>query len=52
VLGLAVTVNGCYMIFLPDQFAAPIFDLVRPYLPLVGPGLITGGLALSLVSGN
>ena len=29
--------------------AAPIFDLVRPYLPLFGPGLVAGGLALLAV---
>jgi HAMP domain-containing protein len=46
VLGVALAVNGCYMLFMPDQFAAPIFDLVRPYLPLFGPGLVVGGLAL------
>src|SRR5204863_5002054 len=33
----------------PDQFAAPIFDLVRPYLLLFGPGLVAGGLALLAV---
>jgi diguanylate cyclase (GGDEF)-like protein/PAS domain S-box-containing protein len=49
VLGLALAVNGCYMIFMPEQFAAPIFDLVRPYLPLFGPGLVAGGLALLAV---
>ncbi|HZO30121.1 MAG TPA: hypothetical protein VFH48_29465 [Chloroflexota bacterium] len=46
VLGVALIGNGCYMVFVPGQFAAPIFDLVRPYLPLFGPGLIAGGLAL------
>src|SRR3954452_25604990 len=36
VLGIAVTINGCYMLLLPGQYAAPIFDLVRPYLTLFG----------------
>jgi diguanylate cyclase (GGDEF)-like protein/PAS domain S-box-containing protein len=46
VIGIALTINGCYMLLMPEQFAAPIFDLVRPYLLLFGPGLVLGGLAL------
>jgi diguanylate cyclase (GGDEF)-like protein/PAS domain S-box-containing protein len=49
VLGLALAVDGSYMIFMPGQFAVPIFDLVRPYLPLFGSGLIAGGLSLLAV---
>src|SRR5262245_50728637 len=49
VLSVAMIGNGCYMIFMPAQFAAPIFDLVRPYLLLFGPGLIVGGLSLLAV---
>src|SRR5687768_3661646 len=49
VLGVALIGNGCYMVFMPEQFSAPIFELVRPYLPLFGPGLIAGGLSLLAV---
>jgi diguanylate cyclase (GGDEF)-like protein/PAS domain S-box-containing protein len=49
VLAVAMTVNGCYMLFLPNQYAAPIFDLVRPYLVLFGLGLVVGGSSLLAV---
>jgi hypothetical protein len=49
VLGVALAINGCYMLLLPGQYAAPIFDLVRPYLLLFGAGLVAGGLALLAV---
>jgi diguanylate cyclase (GGDEF)-like protein/PAS domain S-box-containing protein len=46
VLGTALIANGCYMLFWPAQYVAPIFDLVRPYLIPFGLGLVTGGAAL------
>jgi len=47
VMGLSAVLNGLVLFALPDQFAAPMFDRVRPYIPWHGAALVASGLLLT-----
>jgi signal transduction histidine kinase/DNA-binding response OmpR family regulator/HPt (histidine-containing phosphotransfer) domain-containing protein len=48
-LGLAASVNGLVFLLAPGQFAAPMYDLIRGYLPWYGLVFLASGLAVCWV---
>lgn len=46
VVGVSAIVNGSIMLLLPEQYGSPIFNPIRPYLPLYGLGFLLGGLGV------
>jgi signal transduction histidine kinase len=46
VVGASAVVNGLVMVALPDRYASPVFDGVRPYLSYYGIGFVVGGIGV------
>lgn len=46
-VGLGAALTGLAILAAPEEFASPIYDVIRPYLPLFGLLFLVGGLALA-----
>jgi HAMP domain-containing protein len=47
VAGGSAIVNGLTMLVIPDRYASPVFDGVRPYLTYYGIGFVLGGIGVT-----